>query len=99
MEIKESTITDDAIELMALGLIRPSLVKNLSKALTDEQFGQTIRLVLRRSLLAEITDKLEFMEEKKVDESEFFSHEDSIIALTAQLLWSDVKLSRLEPID
>lgn len=73
-------------------LIRQSLVKNLSKALTDEQLGQTIRLVLRRSLQAEI----ECMEEKEVDESEFFSHEDGIIALTAQLLWSDVKLLRQE---
>jgi len=83
MEIKESTIQ-----------IRAGLHKNLL-ALTDEQLGETIRLVLRRSLKAEV----EFMEEQEVDESEFFSHEDSIIALTAQLLWSDVKLLRLEPID
>jgi hypothetical protein len=76
-------------------LIRPSLVKNLSKALTDEQLGQTIRLVLRRSLQAEI----EFMEEKEVIESEFFTHEDGIVALTAQLLWSDVKLLRQELIE
>ena len=83
MEIKESTIQ-----------IRAGLHKNLL-ALTDEQLGETIRLVLRRSLLAEI----EFMEEKEIIESEFFSHEDGIVALTAQLLWSDVKLLRLEPID
>jgi hypothetical protein len=77
-------------------LIRQSLVKNLSKeALTDEQLGQIIRLVLRRSLHAEI----EFMEEKEVIESEFFTHEDGIVALTAQLLWSDVKLLRQELIE
>ena len=83
MEIKESTIS-----------LRTSLAHS-TEDLTDEQLGAAIRLVLYRAMHAEI----EFMEEKEVDESEFFSHEDSIIALTAQLLWSDVKLLRLDPID
>ena len=69
--------------------IREDLHKNLS-ALTDEQMGAVLRLVFGRSI----------KEGKEVDEAKFFSHEDGIIALTAQLLWSDIKslrLSRLEP--
>lgn len=70
--------------------IRTDLHKNLS-ALTDEQLGAVLRLVFGRS----IQEEMGFMEEKEVDELEFFSHEDGIVALTAQLLWSDVKLLRL----
>jgi hypothetical protein len=69
--------------------IRADLHKNLL-ALTDEQIGAVLRLVFRRS----IKEEMGFMEEKEIDESEFFSHEDGIVALTAQLLWSDIKLSR-----
>jgi len=83
MEIKESTIS-----------LRTSLA-NTTESLTDEQLGAAIRMVLYRAMHAEI----EFMEEKEVDESEFFSHKDGIAALTAKLLWSDVKLLRLDPID
>lgn len=83
MEIKESTIS-----------LRTSLAHS-TEDLTDEQLGAAIRLVLYRAMHAEI----EFMEEKEVDESEFFDHEDGIVKLTAKLLWSDVKLLRLDPID
>ncbi len=83
MEIKESIIS-----------LRTSLA-NTTEDLTDEQLGAAIRRVLLRAMHAET----EFMEEKEVDESEFFYHEDSIVRVTAKLLWSDVKLLRLEPID
>ncbi len=83
MEIKESTIS-----------LRTSLA-NSTEDLTDEQLGAAIRMVLYRAMHAEI----EFMEEREVDESEFFDHEDGIVKLTAKLLWSDVKLLRLDPID
>ncbi len=83
MEIKESTIS-----------LRTSLA-NSTEDLTDEQLGAAIRMVLYRAMHAEI----EFMEEKDVDESEFFNHKDGIAKVIAKLLWSDVKLLRLEPID
>ena len=68
--------------------LRTSL-STIAGDLTDEQFGAVIKLVLSRAMHGG----------KKFDESDFFYHEDSIVRLTAQLLWSDVKLLRLEPID
>ena len=83
MEIKESTIS-----------LRTSLA-NTTEHLTDAQLGAAIRMVLYRAMYAEV----EFMDEQEVDESEFFNHKDGIATLTAKLLWSDVKLLRLDPID